>query len=63
MAFLLIPIFLLIAMVFEALSFTAMASVFFDLPLWDGWHAAWDRPGWLLVFALLTLIFSTRRTR
>lgn len=60
MALIVIPIALLFFMALEALSFTAMSAVFFNLDLWDGWHAAWDRPGWLLVFALITLIFSMR---
>jgi hypothetical protein len=61
MPFIILIVIILVTMVCEALTFTAFASVFLDLDLWAGWHAAWDRPGWLLAFALISLIFSAGR--
>ncbi len=58
MIFLLIPITILIFMVVEALSVAIAGSVFLDVPFGDAWHLAWDRPGWLLVFALVSIIFN-----
>lgn len=62
MPFILLALALLAFMCLEALSFTAMAAVFFDLGLWDGWHAAWDQPLWLFLFSLVSFIFAARGT-
>jgi hypothetical protein len=43
---------LLLAMVIEALAIGAVGAVFLDTGFWDGWHAAWNRPGYLLLFAI-----------
>lgn len=54
----------LFMMAVVALQFTAGVYVFMDGGLWDGWHAAWDRPVWLFLFALCEIIFggSMRKT-
>lgn len=46
---------ILLCMVYEALSVAIANYVFLDGGFWDGWHAAWDRPGYLFLFALAFL--------
>lgn len=46
-----------IFMALEALGFSVALSVFVDgHGFWDGWHAAWGRPGWLFFFAIITML-------
>ncbi len=42
----------------EAISIAAAGYVFLDTGFWDAWHAAWNRPGWLFLFAVLAATFQ-----
>lgn len=43
-------------MVVEAITFAVSASVFLHLGFWDCYHAAWDRPAMLMLFAIITML-------
>lgn len=56
---------LILLMMVEAIEVTVAGYVFLDLPFWNGWHAAWDRPLLLALFAAVSGVVSvyTRRRR
>jgi hypothetical protein len=44
-----------LSMVGGALVVGASAAIFLHLPFADGWHAAWHRPGMLVLFVVLLI--------
>lgn len=60
MPFLVIILFIAAVLVFMAVGAFTVATagaMFLDHGFWDGWHAAWNRPGYLLLFAVITSAF------
>lgn len=55
-AILLLLLVVLFMMAMSGLFVAASGSVFLHLGFWDCWHAAWDRPGLLLLFAIIMSI-------
>lgn len=54
---------ILFAVLCEALMVAVVGDIFFDYGFWDSCHVAWSKPGWLLVFALVTLLSQGVRRR
>lgn len=43
----------LVFMALAALTVGTAGALFLDQGFIDSWHAAWNRPGWLFLFAVL----------
>lgn len=53
---------IVLSMLFGALLVASAGAIFLDTAFVDAWSAAWDRPGFLFLFAILaSLLLGSKR--
>lgn len=56
-----IAVAILLSMLFGALLVASAGAIFLDTAFGDAWSAAWDRPGFLFLFAVIaSLLFGSK---